>query len=206
MSERIACRGCSERNHHGLCMTPGHACDGESRCAKCGCCCPGQAAVSPAYRAVAEHYGIKRARRSGVPLIQHIDEGLRILRDLGATAATMEAWCLHPLCQADADLATFDPRHFAPTAVMLAMEYRAVANGYLSHDEIPAGGIRLSVLSDVNLMLVADKVQNEKDFERHHMATHPKAERLRAYFGEWLAALGVDDVERARLRDVMAAE
>ena len=37
------------------------------------------------YTAVAEFYGARKAKRSDVPLMQHIDEGLTILQALGAT-------------------------------------------------------------------------------------------------------------------------
>ena len=34
------------------------------------------------YRAIAAHYGSRTAKRSGVPLIRHIDQGLAILRHM----------------------------------------------------------------------------------------------------------------------------
>lgn len=35
--------------------------------------------TTPEYQAIAAHYGARTARRSGVPLMRHIDEGLWIL-------------------------------------------------------------------------------------------------------------------------------
>lgn len=157
------------------------------------------------YQAIAEHYEGLYAARSGVAWIEHINQGLAVLLDLDAPVEALLAYCLHPLCQADADLAQFDPNAASgsATVVMLAMEYRNVANRYLSeHHKDPERFPRLSPLATVNLMLVADKVQNRKDFEVHHAQTHPDRDRLADYFTTWLDALGVDEAEYQRLAAV----
>ncbi len=160
------------------------------------------------YVAIENHYGATRARRSGRPYMNHIDEGLRVLhRWLGASDRAMRAWCLHPLVQGDEDL-----RHshaaglldgFEPAVVTLALEYRNIANAFLSpmmqhpgYDD-PAK-IVLSPLAEVNAMLVADKVQNCKDFRLDH-TDHPRAAWLGRYFQAWLTALGVDPAAVDRL-------
>jgi len=148
---------------------------------------------TPSYTAILGHYGDRTAKRSGVSLMKHIDEGLVILREIGADISTMDAYCLHPLCQNDDDLRTFDPSPFSPYVIMLAMEYRRVANGYLAKHSTPPNGIELSPLISVNQMLIADKVQNRKDFLAHHLMTHPQSYRLNIYFTEWLQALGVSE-------------
>lgn len=151
-----------------------------------------------AYSLIAQHYGQRRAGRSGVPLIQHIDEGLRVMDSLGAAESAKQAFALHPLVQSDEALGLFLPQLRAQTAsvppavMLLAMEYRARANGYLSQhtcsaDCYPTPG----VLPCVRDMLIADKVQNYKDFRLHHAATHPRAARLDEYFHEWFEALGI---------------
>ena len=153
------------------------------------------------------HYGDRTAKRSGVPLIAHIEEGLEILVRLEADRETMEAYAVHPLFQADDDLAANrDKAVLLPSrVVMLAMEYRSVANAFLS-DQVEKGPdergreaiyprrpLRLSPLAEVNRMLVADKVQNRKDFEIHHKGTHARSDELDFYFRHWLKALGLDE-------------
>lgn len=159
------------------------------------------------YRAIAGFYGDQTAQRSQVRLIDHIDQGIRVLEALGASEAAIKAFCLHPMFQSDADL----PKAGALYArgakdaypVALAMEYRRVANAYLSARELPEGGVELSPLKEVNDMLIADKAQNRKDFERYHLATHPRSERLGRYFNEWLEALGVSEALYQRLTQAM---
>lgn len=149
------------------------------------------------YDAVQRFYGKRRARRSGVPLMNHIDEGLVVLDEIRASDLAKRAFCLHPLVQENAALVeTFsndpDLAKFSPRAVLLAMEYRWVANNYLSHHPSrPPQEIELSPLKDVNDMLIADKVQNYKDFLIYHLGTHTRSARLDQYFRQWLERLGV---------------
>lgn len=156
---------------------------------------------SAEYILVREFYGDKTAKRSGVPLINHIDEGVRIMQHLGCSSIAARAFCLHPLLQADDDLRdnylnVLQTLYDVPGggfSLLLAMEYRSVANAHLSHHIKPEGGIRLSPLYMVNVMLVADKVQNRKDFEIFHANTHERRNRLSEYFSEWLEALGISE-------------
>jgi len=148
------------------------------------------------YRLIIDHYYDRRARRSQVPLINHINEGLIVLNHIGGTEDAMRAFCIHPLLQADIDLAYHHPivnYSCSSTVVMLAMEYRSVANEYLSDKVFSGNDIRLSPLQEVNKMLIADKVQNRKDFITYHRGTHPKSNILDIYFNEWLDALGVTE-------------
>jgi hypothetical protein len=148
------------------------------------------------YKLIAKHYGDQVAKRSQVPLINHINEGLIVLKCIGATETTKRAFCIHPLLQADEDLqenyyiSSFVDHH----ALLLAMEYRSVANEFLSDkmdlESVPA--IRLSPLLEVNEMLIADKVQNYKDFAKYHYGTHARSDKLNEYFHKWFAALNID--------------
>ena len=161
--------------------------------------------LNPHYQAIQQFYADRRAERSQVPLIRHIDEGLRVLEAIGAPQVAKDAFCLHPLVQSTPSLEqSLQPGSallsfpLQPAAIILAMEYRAVANAYLSeHCTGPADTPVLSSIPAVNDMLVADKVQNRKDFERFHRSTHPKSALLEQYFANWLRVLGVSE-ERYR--------
>lgn len=159
-----------------------------------------------AYDRIKEYYGTRCAERSGVPLINHIDEGLRILGHLGADTDTQDAFCIHPLIQADADLLKHSNLRWhdiTPRTMLLAMEYRWRANNWLS-DKVTLG-VKLYGTPDagnitaVRQMLIADKVQNYADFVQYHESTHPRATELRTYFVSWLYHLDVSSEQYKRL-------
>ncbi len=159
------------------------------------------------YRLISKYYGDKKAERSGIPYINHIDEGLAILKWLGLSMEAHEhvfaAYAYHPILQMDGDLifATLLSKYSASViarmskeAIVYAMEYRSVANEYLSKRDIGSiNEIRLSPLSQVNWMLIADKVQNRKDFEIAHESTHPRSKELAQYFRNWLERLKLSE-------------
>lgn len=152
----------------------------------------------PEYIAIERHYDDRCAKRSGVPFIHHIDEGIAVLRKIGASEDALRAFCIHPLLQGDADLTAFAGRLDEVTAdrhvLLLAMEYRNIANATLSHRVIESpADIPLSPLREVNDMLIADKVQNRKDFLLHHAKTHARGRELDRYFRLWLERLGVSE-------------
>ncbi len=160
------------------------------------------------YRVISEQYGDRRTARSGVPYMNHIDEGLAVLAMLGASERARRAFCIHPLVQDDAALARYY-MHSAemtadPQVLVLAMEYRHIAGATLSSRTIERPeDIPLGPLLEVHDMLRADKLQNYKDFVAHHRATHPRAAALDRYFLMWLARLGIDETVRARFFDAM---
>ena len=163
--------------------------------------------ANPHYQAIQAFYGDRRAKRSGVLYIQHINEGLLVLGAIQATQSAREAYCIHPIVQGDRELSTaFQPASVLyeypidPYALALAIEYRWVANSYLSQRTIQSiDDIRLSPLIEVQQMLMADKVQNRKDFERYHRDTHPRAGELDRYFRNWLTALGITETRYQEL-------
>lgn len=150
------------------------------------------------YQLISKAY-LGRKTSKGVPYINHIDEGLEILSALEASETTMRAYCVHPIFQENALLihysATREIEQLTASVVVLAMEYRSVANAALSNrDDILDNpeNIKLSDMADVNLMLIADKVQNYKDFRKYNR-DHKNAERLEKYFRSWLKRLNVTD-------------
>lgn len=170
---------------------------------------------TPEYKAIQEHCGDRKAERSGVPLIRHIDEGLEILELIGSTKDAMRAFCLHPLFQNDEDLAKTLRENqlyvFSPRCVVLAMEYRARANdwlsekvdrhavmtfdGKLSSELVQVGKPDAGFSLEVKQMLIADKVQNYKDFLEYHYGKHKRSEELNYYFLEWFKALDIEQEE-----------
>lgn len=151
------------------------------------------------YKLISSYYGIDCTNRSQIPLMNHIDEGILILEDLNADYNAIIAYCIHPLCQSDDMLVNYFLKNgiynqIQPNILLLALEYRKTANSYLHHnlDVIrPSDVIRLSPLDDVNNMLIADKIQNYKDFLIYHYGTHEQSDKLNQYFINWLTALGV---------------
>lgn len=141
---------------------------------------------------ITRHYRDDRAARSQVPLMNHIHEGCAILDSLQAPPDVLRAFCIHPLVQNDIPC-----KYYHSQAVMdLALEYKRVANSYLCRpntDHIRTvkqldehlGKVSYPVLN----MLLADKLQNNKDFFLYHVETHKRSTELTHYFALWLAYL-----------------
>lgn len=161
--------------------------------------------AGPEYLAIQTYYGNRTAARSVVPLMNHINEGLIVLNAVNASSEAMAGFCLHPLFQNDEELTTVGYQYTLdrlglPTsirALMLTMEYRRVANKYLA--DCDTTKIELSPLKEVNDMLIADKVQNRKDFLKYHYGKHPNSTRLDEYFKEWLATPGISEARYSEL-------
>lgn len=117
---------------------------------------------SAEYQFIKRHYGTRCAARSGVPYMNHIDEGLKVLKAIDATRLAALAYCLHGALQSDQDytggiLTTLSTSVLNNAALATAMEYRHVANSYLSMHPCPAG-INFGPIPEVRQMLVADKI------------------------------------------------
>lgn len=149
---------------------------------------------SDSYIFISEYYGDQKTNRSDIHFMNHIDEGLYILNKLNVSTNVKDAYCLHPVLQNDNDLLKCVDllEHIDTRVIINAMEYRSVANEYLSNRTITElSEIRLSPLKDVNDMLIADKIQNYKDFELYHKDTHPRSKELTQYFENWLLRLNI---------------
>ena len=151
------------------------------------------------YKLIEKVYGNTRANRSKLFYMNHIDEGLAILKSRNCDIQTMEAFCLHPILQ----VGSLFQKHFdelksqkiSQYTRILATEYAEVANEYLSPRKIVSiDEIRLSHFDEVNEMLVADKIQNRKDF-RLFKNKYGNAEELEFYFDSWLKRLSVSEEE-----------
>lgn len=148
------------------------------------------------YALIQEYYSDRRASRSQIPLMNHINEGLRILDQVGAGEVAKRAFCLHPLVQADDAIQEnlnkiLASKQISIAALVMAIEYRRAANAYLCKPETDAWSIEEAkrniglLLPEIKHMLIADKVQNRKDFMAAHYGTHPRSEQLLKYFNNW---------------------
>ena len=84
------------------------------------------------------------------------------------------------------------------------MEYRNIANAHLSHRKIfYLDEIKLSPLKIVNDMLIADKIQNRKDFEIYHKNRHKRSEELDCYFRDWLRRLSISEDVYNKIKEIL---
>lgn len=155
------------------------------------------------YRAVAARCGDERAPMSGRPLIRHVEDGMVVLLGMGAPVEAILAYCLHPLCLSDDNLAAFDPTVAStPTVLMYAMEFRSNTRSHTPkppRQPVPAAK---SPLAAVYQMLRADMVLDRLNFEAHQPTTSPYWHADHANVKGWLTAFGVDEGEYERLVDL----
>ena len=164
--------------------------------------------VTEALGVIVNHYGMQKTARSGVPLINHIIEGLIIMNKIGSSEEAQAAWCLHPMMQSDADLMAnyYVVSNLVDTETMMyVMEYRNCANAYLMPD-MHSRTLPSIPMHQVRQMLVADKIQNRKDFMLHHKGTHPHSDDLEKYFDEWCKHLGLTDQRRDELTKLISED
>lgn len=171
------------------------------------------------YGLISLFYNDRTTVRSRVPLMDHIVEGVMLLLSVYDVTSSYEhshslsdvqkAYCIHPLLQEDKNLKRYHSiisQVCDPTVVLLATEYRNIANSFLStklddpniSKTITKKGldkaskeIKLSPIDAVNYMLIADKIQNYTDFMIYHKSTHPRSKELYNYFRMWFERLGI---------------
>lgn len=149
-----------------------------------------------AHQVISLYYGDNTAKRSKLPLMNHINEGVSILAVMQSSHFTDEqvAFCLHPLVQ---NGVTYPKNQFTDNVNKLAHEYAHYANRYLCRadtDNITTIEQLKTYLGGIPskgcmLMLLADKIQNQKDFLLYHYGTHKRSEQLNKYFNLWIKFL-----------------
>lgn len=160
---------------------------------------------NPHLLAIKMYYGDTQAKRTGIPYMNHILEGLYILDKINASKEAKEAYCLHPIYQVirnpeESEVYKVYGHLFNDHSVSLAKEYARVANAYLCkrHYKSKDDVVNLSEVKEVNDMLIADKVQNRKDFECNYESQEDKelfdrSDKLSQYFKNWIKALGLTE-------------
>lgn len=154
---------------------------------------------------IKEYYGERKAERTQIPYINHIYEGLIILDAINASDSAKYAYMLHPIYQVKKTdlerefIAKYQDK-FDEHVVLLAKEYAKTANSYLCkrHYQSKDDVINLSQYKEVNDMLIADKIQNRKDFEESYENQSDKekfdrSDRLSQYFKNWIKVLGLSE-------------
>lgn len=143
------------------------------------------------YQVITDFYNIRTANRSGVPLMNHINEGIAILKEHQASFLSQQAFCLHPIVQNNENIDVSWSKAYS-----LAIEYRDKANSYLCKPETDfveevhqLNKIIGEISTDCVYMLIADKRQNYKDFIAYHRGSHVRTQQLERYFNIWLSYL-----------------
>ena len=168
----------------------------------------------PEYKYIQKYYGDDCANRSGLFLMNHIDEGLAVFNYAEhATENAMRAFCLHPIFQdynkgiekaktyRDGiinDIIVNTSRYVSDAVLALAEEYARIADSFLLGSDLgkfPVSGVS----EEVKYMLLVDKVQNYKDFRIWHLGTHPKSDELEEYFNNWLKLCYLDGFFKEKL-------
>lgn len=140
------------------------------------------------YIAIKDFYGDRIAKRSQVPLMNHINEGIDLLQKWGRSIDEQKAFAIHPIVQngENVDVSW-------STVLPLAEEYRDKANSYLCRPEtdyITTPEQLSEIIGNISIeccwLLLADKVQNQKDFRIYHWFTHNRNKNLEKYFNIWI--------------------
>jgi hypothetical protein len=172
------------------------------------------------FNMLCEYYGIDddeatviRSDTTSIPYIIHILEGIVFLSSIKASSKVVRSFILHPLLQNDRDINLniyrYDFSKIDYMDLILVMEYRKLANSYLPKDVTEFTEPYLSPIPEVNLMLKADKLQNEKDFRLNidsHGTSLERRERIPSlyqYFRDWFKVLKITDEDRNNFQELI---
>lgn len=139
-----------------------------------------------------------------VSLIDTLEAGLAVLDKLSTWPTSMKAYCLRPLLQDDHSFEegwkTVCRNGVQPRALVLAMEFRRIANSFLPSpytDRWTIAKIKLRVgliIPPVRLMLIAHKAVGYRQFLQH-AGRHARHRELAVYFEKWFVLLDVTKQE-----------
>jgi hypothetical protein len=128
--------------------------------------------------------------------MNHIIEGAYFLTEvMPADDPFVEAFLVHPIFQ-DVDLPTqviqkyVDTFELSTPVVSTAFKYRIAANSYLPKDIHTGRQPPVILEQGLKFMLIADKIQNLKDFQRYFDKQNPRYKQLENYYDTWLSSLG----------------
>lgn len=151
------------------------------------------------FQQISRYYGATTTQRTKLPWINHIVEGVVLVQQLGGRIHAADAFCWHPLIQSDdtfletlAEMQRYYNLNTSGEVLVNTLGYRDAANrwlrGAVSKDNQP----KKHPLNDVNIMLMADKIQNRKDFEANEkLFSVEDASSLHYYFDSWFTTLGI---------------
>jgi len=161
------------------------------------------------YKVISKFYKGKSTSK-GIPYTNHIDEGIGHLENLHVDDTTINAFILHPFVQCVNLVGTYGKtlltekeleKHInifeiEPDIAHELLLYRKYANSYLcrpetddyAYHEAVAAVEGLEQYPNVVKMLIADKLQNFKDFLKYRQ-DHPRKVPLTYYFRFWLIML-----------------
>ena len=144
--------------------------------------------LETAYSEIEKYYGDKLAKRSGIPYINHIDEGLGILYLLGASRETKEIFTLHPIYQDGFKSTNVNNTlmyHFVYYSWLFSRKnYKLESQTYEYFEK------ELDANMDLRNIFIADKIQNYKDFMLNKKK-YDDFKSIEQYFLWWFDTLEV---------------
>lgn len=178
------------------------------------------------YYSVIDNFYKGMSTSKGVPYINHINEGIVHLENMKVDDTVINAFILHPFVQCVNLKGTYKDclltekeleKHInifeiEPEIAFELLLYRKYANSYLCREATDNYDINdafedvkgLAKYRNTVKMLIADKLQNFKDFLLYRQ-DHPRKEFLNRYFTIWLNILA-NISESTAIRDYIDTE